>query len=53
MTAYEIRALARTPDDQLESFLQDKSDAELRWQILIHRFQHPQTEMTHENSLPE
>ena len=53
MTADEIRALARTPDDRLASFLQDKADAELRWQILIHRFQQPQTEMPHENSFPE
>ena len=53
MTADEIRTLARTPDDQLASFLQDKADAELRWQILIHRFQQPQTETPHENSFPE
>ena len=53
MTADEIRALARTPDDRLASFLQDKADAELRWQILIHRFQQPQTETPHENSFPE
>ena len=53
MTADEIKTLARTPDDQIESFLQEKSDAELRWQILIHRFQHMQTETPHENSFPE
>ena len=53
MTADEIRTLARTPDDRLESFLQDRSTAELRWQILIHRFRQPQTETPHENSFPE
>jgi len=53
MTSEEIRALARIPDDRLESYLEDKSAAELRWQILIHRFQHPQTETPHENSIPE
>ena len=53
MTADEIRTLARTPDDQLETYLKNKSAAELRWQILIHRFQHPQTETPHENSIPE
>ena len=53
MTASEIRELARTPDGQLDEFLQAKSDAELRWQILIHRFQHTQTETPHENSFPE
>ncbi len=53
MTADEIRALARTPDDRLETFLQEKSGAELRWQILIHRFRQPQTETSHENSFPE
>ena len=53
MTADEIRALARTPDDSLESFLQNRSAAELRWQILINRFRQPQTETPHENSFPE
>ena len=53
MTADEIRTLARTPDDRLASFLQDKVGAELRWQILIHRFQQPLTETPHENSFPE
>lgn len=53
MTADEIRTLARTPDDRLESFLQEKSAAELRWQILINRFRQPQTETPHENSFPE
>ena len=55
MTADEIRALARTPDDRIESFLREKSGAELRWQILIQRFQfqHTQTETPHENSFPE
>ena len=53
MTADEIRTLARTPDAQLENYLGNKSAAELRWQILIHRFQHPQTETPHENSIPE
>ena len=53
MTAAEIRELARTPDGRLDEFLQSKSDAELRWQILIHRFQHTQTEPAHENSIPE
>ena len=53
MTADEIRTLARTPDDQVGSYLENKSGAELRWQILIHRFQHPTTETPHENSFPE
>jgi len=53
MTADEIRTLARTPDDQIESYLENKFGAELRWQILIHRFQHPQMETPHENSIPE
>lgn len=53
MTSDEIRTLARIPDDRLESYLENKSAAELRWQILIHRFQHPQTETPHENSFPE
>ena len=53
MTADEIRALARTPDDQIEQYLENKSGAELRWQILIHRFQHPIMETPHENSIPE
>ena len=53
MTADEIRALARTPDGQLEDFFRDRAAAELRWQILVHRFRHPQTETTHENSCPE
>ena len=53
MTSDEIRTLARTPDGQIESYLENKSAAELRWQILIHRFQHPQTETPHENSIPE
>ena len=53
MTADEIRTLARTPDDRIESFLEDKSAAELRWQILIQRFQPPQTETPHEDSIPE
>ena len=53
MTADEIRTLARTPDDRIESFLEDKSAAELRWQILTQRFQHPQTETPHEDSIPE
>ena len=53
MTAAEIRALARTPDDRVERFLQDKSDAELRWQILIRRFQTTKTETPDENSSPK
>lgn len=53
MTSDEIRTLARTPDDKTETFLQEQSCAELRWQILIHRFQHTQTETPHENSFPE
>ena len=53
MTADEIRTAARTPDDSLDAFLRTKSDAELRWQILLQRFQHPQTETPHENSFPE
>ena len=53
MTADEIRTLARTPDDQVENYLENKSAAELRWQILIHRFQHTQTETPYENSIPE
>ena len=53
MTADEIRALARTPDDQVESFLQTKSESELRWQILIQRFHHPHMETRNENSSPE
>ena len=53
MTADEIRTLARTPDDRIESYLENKSGAELRWQILIHRFQHQTTETPHENSIPE
>ena len=53
MTANEIRTLARTPDDRIEAFLQERSGAELRWQILIQRFQHPQTEPPHEDSIPE
>ena len=38
MTAPEIRTLAGTPDAQLETFLHAKSDAELRWQIILRRF---------------
>ena len=38
MTAPEIRILAGTPDTQVESFLTAKSDAELRWQIIMRRF---------------
>ena len=53
MTADEIRTLARTPDDQVESFLQTKSESELRWQILIQRFHHPHMETRNENSSPE
>ena len=53
MTAEEIRTLARTPDEQIGQYLPEKSDTELRWQILIRRFQHPQTETPHENSIPE
>ena len=53
MTADEIRTISRTPDDRLEAFLQSKSDAELRWQILLQRFQHPHTETLHEDSSPE
>ena len=53
MTTDEIRALARTPDGQLEDYFRDRSAAELRWQILVHRFRHPQTETAHENSCPE
>ena len=45
--------IARVSDDQLGTFLKEQSDAELRWQILIQRFQQPQTETPHENSLPE
>ena len=43
MTAPEIRTLAGTPDDQLETFLTAKSDAELRWQIILRRFRNPAT----------
>jgi hypothetical protein len=53
MTADETRTVAGIPDDRIESFLQEKAGAELRWQILIQRFQHPQTEPRHENSFPE
>lgn len=53
MTAEEIRTLARTPDDRIDNYLENKSNTELRWQILIHRFQHPTTETSHENSFPE
>ena len=53
MTTDEIRRIARMPDDRLGAFLKERSDAELRWQILIQRFQHPQTETPHENSIPE
>ena len=53
MTANEIRTLARTPDDQIDNYLENKSNTELRWQILIHRFQHPTTETPNENSFPE
>ena len=53
MTSDEIRAIARTPGNEIETFLQERSGAELRWQILIHRFQHRQTELPHENSIPE
>ena len=54
MTADETSTVARMPDDRIESFLKEKSGAELRWQILIQRFQHPKTEETpHENSFPE
>ena len=53
MTSDEIRALARTPDGEIATFLETKAGTELRWQILIHRFQHPQTETSHENSIPE
>ena len=38
MTSPEIRTLAGTPDGQLETFLHAKSDAELRWQIILRRF---------------
>ena len=44
MTTDEIRTIARMPDDGLETFFQSKSDAELRWQILLQRFRQPQTE---------
>ena len=61
MTAPEIRELARTPDDRTEAFLQAKSDAELRWQIILRRFrtaapQTPEpdhTEPNHEPDLPQ
>ena len=53
MTAEEIRTIASTPDNRLEAFFQTKSEAELRWQILLQRFQHPQTETSHEDSFPE
>ena len=53
MTSDEIRTLARMPDGRTGDYLREKAGAELRWQILIHRFQHPQTEPTHENSFPE
>ena len=53
MTSDEIRTLARTPDDETENYLKEKSRSELRWQILIHRFRHTQTETPHENSIPE
>ena len=53
MTSDEIRTLARMSDDRTEQYLKDRSGAELRWQILIHRFQHTQTEPAHENSIPE
>ena len=58
MTTEEIRALARTPDDRTETFLQAKSDAELRWQIILRRFRRPPTiepdptEQNHEPSIP-
>ena len=53
MTADEIRTLARIPDDRIGSYLQERSGAELRWQILTQRFHTPQTEPPHENSFPE
>ena len=53
MTTDEIRTLARTPDDEMEAFLENKSGAELRWQILIQRFHTRKTETPHENSIPE
>ncbi len=53
MTADEIRTLARTPDSEIQQYLENKSNTELRWQILIHRFQHQTTETPHENSIPE
>ena len=53
MTADEIRTLARTPDDEIENYLENKANTELRWQILIHRFQHQTMETPHENSIPE
>lgn len=53
MTADEIRTTARMPDDRLESFFQTKSDAELRWQILLRRFRRPLTETIHEDSSPQ
>ena len=53
MTTDEIRQVARMPDDRIDAFLKERSDAELRWQILIQRFQHPQTDTPHENSTPE
>ena len=53
MTSDEIRTLARTPDDETENYLKEKTRSELRWQILIHRFRHTQTETPHENSIPE
>ena len=47
------RPVAIIPDDQMEQYFREKSAAELRWQILIHRFQHHPTEPPHENSSPE
>ena len=53
MTSDEIRTIGRMTDGRTEAYLRKQSAAELRWQILIHRFQHHPTEPTHENSSPE
>ena len=63
MTEQEIRALAKTPEDRTEVFLQARSDAELRWQIILRRFRPAQnqklesepdpTEPNHDPSIPQ
>ena len=65
MTAQEIRTLAKTPEDRTEVFLQARSDAELRWQIILRRFRPAQnpnpepesepdpTEPNHDPSIPQ